>query len=64
MENTTERFLEAFSAAIRDTKELRITHVIDKLDAELGPHFFPEGENDQPKMPKLRRRSARFKAWS
>ncbi len=38
-------FWEAFSAAIEDTKELRITHVIDKLDAELGPHFFPEGEN-------------------
>ncbi|MEC8531326.1 MAG: type I DNA topoisomerase [Pseudomonadota bacterium] len=38
-------FWEAFSAAIEDTKELRITHVIDKLDAELGPHFFPKGEN-------------------
>ena len=38
-------FWEAFSAAIEDTKELRITHVIDKLDAELGPHFFPEGGN-------------------
>ena len=38
-------FWEAFSAAIEETKELRITHVIDKLDAELGPHFFPERED-------------------
>ena len=38
-------FWEAFSAAIEETKELRITHVIDTLDAELGPHFFPERED-------------------
>ena len=38
-------FWQAFSAAIADTKELRITHVIDKLDAELGPHFFPSQED-------------------
>ncbi|MAJ92216.1 MAG: type I DNA topoisomerase [Rhodospirillaceae bacterium TMED63] len=38
-------FWKAFSAAIDETKELRITHVIDKLDAELGPHFFPERED-------------------
>jgi DNA topoisomerase-1 len=38
-------FWGAFSEAIEQTKELRITHVIDKLDAELGPHFFPERDN-------------------
>jgi len=38
-------FWEAFSAAIGETKDLRITEVIDKLDAELGPHFFPERED-------------------
>jgi len=38
-------FWVAFSEAIEQTKELRITHVIDKLDAELGPHFFPERNN-------------------
>ena len=38
-------FWKAFSAAIDETKELRITHVIDKLDAELGPHFFPERDD-------------------
>lgn len=35
-------FWDKFNAAIGETKELRITEVIDALDAELGPHFFPE----------------------
>ena len=34
-------FWTAFSKAVGDTKELTITEVIDNLDAELGPHFFP-----------------------
>lgn len=38
-------FWTAFSAAIEETKDLRITEVIDKLDAELGPHFFPVRED-------------------
>ena len=38
-------FWQAFSVAIDETKDLRITEVIDKLDAELGPHFFPERED-------------------
>lgn len=33
-----------FSKAVADTKELTITQVIDHLDAELGPHFFPVTE--------------------
>ena len=38
-------FWRAFSSAVDQTKELRITEVIDKLDAELGPHFFPPRED-------------------
>ena len=34
-------FWTAFSAAVNGTKELRISAVIDALDADLGPHFFP-----------------------
>jgi DNA topoisomerase-1 len=34
-------FWDAFSKAVEGTKELTITEVIDNLDAELGPHFFP-----------------------
>ena len=55
-------FWKAFSAAIDETKELRITHVIDKFDAELGPHFFPNAKTIQPaQMPVLRRRAAGLK---
>ena len=36
------QFWVDFKAAVDDTKELTITNVIDHLDAELGPHFFPE----------------------
>jgi DNA topoisomerase-1 len=42
-------FWTAFSAAIGETKDLKIGDVIDALDAELGPHFFPpraEGAGD------------------
>lgn len=34
-------FWDSFSKAVEGTKELTITEVIDNLDAELGPHFFP-----------------------
>ncbi|MBI2234551.1 MAG: type I DNA topoisomerase [Micavibrio aeruginosavorus] len=37
-------FWTDFSKAVGDTKELTITQVIDHLDAELGPHFFPVTE--------------------
>jgi DNA topoisomerase-1 len=36
-----EDFWRDFSAAVTGTKDLSITQVIDALDAELGPHFFP-----------------------
>ncbi len=34
-------FWEDFSRAIGQTRELKISDVIDALDADLGPHFFP-----------------------
>ncbi|NKB53558.1 MAG: type I DNA topoisomerase [Rhizobiaceae bacterium] len=34
-----------FSAAIGETKDLRITEVLDKLNEELGPLAFPENED-------------------
>jgi DNA topoisomerase-1 len=38
-------FWSAFSAAVGETKELRVKEVLDKLDDELGPHFFPANDN-------------------
>ncbi len=35
------RFWEAFAQAVDETKGLRIADVIDALDRDLGPHFFP-----------------------
>jgi DNA topoisomerase-1 len=34
-------FWRDFSAAVDGTKELRVRDVLDRLDADLGPHFFP-----------------------
>ncbi|NKB58892.1 MAG: type I DNA topoisomerase [Alphaproteobacteria bacterium] len=38
-------FWNAFSGSIDGTKELSITQVLDALDEDLGPHFFPADEN-------------------
>ena len=38
-------FWDDFSAAVAQTKELKISDVIDALDADLGPHFFPVRED-------------------
>ncbi len=38
-------FWDDFSAAVAQTKELKISDVIDALDADLGPHFFPTRED-------------------
>ena len=38
-------FWKAFSAAVGETKELRVREVLDKIDSELGPHFFPEAKD-------------------
>ncbi len=40
-------FWSDFKNAVDGTKELTITDVIDHLDAELGPHFFPEGDESR-----------------
>jgi DNA topoisomerase-1 len=34
-------FWNEFSKAVEDTRELRVSQVLDALDASLGPHFFP-----------------------
>lgn len=36
-----------FSKAIGETKDLKISDVIDKLDEDLGPHFFADGEESR-----------------
>jgi len=38
-------FWQAFSGAVGETKDLRVKEVLDKLDEELGPHFFPANDN-------------------
>ena len=38
-------FWKNFSEAVGGTKELRVREVLDKLDEELGPHFFPANDN-------------------
>ena len=39
-----EDFWRDFSAAVAGTKNLSITQVLDALDEDLGPHFFPTTE--------------------
>jgi DNA topoisomerase-1 len=34
-------FWSAFHASVKETQKLRVSQVIDALDAALGPHFFP-----------------------
>ncbi len=46
-------FWEAFSAKLDETKELRISNVIDVLDEELGPHFFPADPEKPDADPRL-----------
>jgi len=43
------RFWSAFIKAVEETKDLRIAEVIDALDADLGPHFFPV-DPDRPEL--------------
>ncbi len=46
--NVLRAFWTDFSSAIDGAKNLTITQVIDALDAELSPHFFPSGERGCP----------------
>jgi DNA topoisomerase-1 len=44
-------FWEDFSNAVAQTRELKISDVIDALDQDLGPHFFPErGDGTDPRL--------------
>ena len=38
-------FWKDFSATVGETKELKISQVIDELDHVLSPHIFPPGED-------------------
>ena len=40
-------FWRQFSAAVGETKDLRVSEVLDKLDEELGPHFFPANDGGE-----------------
>ncbi len=40
------RFWKDFSAAVDETKDLRITEVLDKINEVLEPHLFPVTEDD------------------
>jgi DNA topoisomerase-1 len=43
-------FWEEFRAAVDATKDLSVREVIDALDEELGPHFFPDrGDGSNPR---------------
>lgn len=46
------RFWTAFSKAIEETQGLRIAEVIDALDRDLGPHFFPADPENPDKDPR------------
>src|SRR5690606_9427727 len=38
-------FWQGFIAKVEDIKDLRVAQVLDALDADLGEHFFPRGED-------------------
>ena len=40
-------FWDSFSNAVAETKDLRVSEVLDKLDEILGPHFFRPGDNGE-----------------
>ena len=40
-----KEFWEGFTSRIDEAKDLTITNVIDAIDEQLGPHFFPIGED-------------------
>jgi len=46
------RFWTAFSKAVGETQGLRIAEVIDALDRDLGPHFFPSDPENPEKDPR------------
>jgi DNA topoisomerase-1 len=49
--NVLRNFWNDFSAAVEQTKGLKISDVIDALDADLGPHFFPvRADGSDPRL--------------
>jgi DNA topoisomerase-1 len=46
------QFWVDFSKAVAETKDLSITEVIDRLDKDLGPHFFPADPDNPGKNPR------------
>ncbi len=46
------RFWAEFSKAVAGTKDLSISDVIDALDEDLGPHFFPADSENPDKDPR------------
>jgi DNA topoisomerase-1 len=45
------QFWQDFSHAVGETKDLRISEVIDALDADLGRHFFPDSaDGSDPRL--------------
>ena len=42
------KFWETFSVSVEDTTNLKFSEVLDALDKELAPHFFPTGEDGEP----------------
>ncbi len=45
------RFWKEFSATVEETKELRITDVLNALNEALGPHLFPDkGDGTDPRL--------------
>ncbi|OAN48188.1 DNA topoisomerase I [Paramagnetospirillum marisnigri] len=46
-----DQFWKAFSGSVDETKDLRVTQVLDALDQLLGPHFFPDdGSGKDPRV--------------
>jgi DNA topoisomerase-1 len=45
-------FWEAFSTSVEGASDLSITQVIDALDRDLGPHFFPADPENPDKDPR------------
>ncbi|CAA7612890.1 type I DNA topoisomerase [Magnetospirillum sp. SS-4] len=46
-----EQFWKAFSGSVDETRDLRVTQVLDALDQLLGPHFFPDdGSGHDPRV--------------
>ncbi|MCQ8242404.1 type I DNA topoisomerase [Rhizosaccharibacter radicis] len=44
-------FWDDFSRAVEQTRDLKISDVIDALDQDLGPHFFPDpGDGTDPRQ--------------